>query len=183
MISSGIDVVAFLKSQHEQVKQLFSLVSSSSGEDKEKAFYSLRRLLAVHETAEEEIVPPAARRNVQGGELLVDALLGEENEAKKVLSELEGLGVDSPEFDTLFSRLQRSVLAHAQHEERDEFSSLAEALNQEQLQKMRAAAEFAEKTAPTRPHPGVESPAANMAAGPFAAMLDRARDALSGKSH
>ena len=45
---------------------------------------------------------------------------------------------------------------------------------------MRKVVELAEAVAPTRPHPGVESRAANMLAGPFAAMLDRARDAISG---
>jgi hypothetical protein len=47
---------------------------------------------------------------------------------------------------------------------------------------MRRAVEIAESTAPTRPHPGVESAPANMLAGPFASMLDRARDLISGKS-
>ena len=37
------------------------------------------------------------------------------------------------------------------------------------------------RTAPTRPHAGVESQVANLTAGPFAAMLDRARDAIVGK--
>jgi hypothetical protein len=46
---------------------------------------------------------------------------------------------------------------------------------------MRAAVEFAEAVAPTRPHAGVESATANLLAGPFAAMLDRTRDAISGK--
>jgi hypothetical protein len=32
--------------------------------------------------------------------------------------------------------------------------------------------------APTHPHPGVESQAANMAAGPMAALIDRTRDAV-----
>ena len=39
---------------------------------------------------------------------------------------------------------------------------------------------LAERTAPTRPHPGVELAGQNALVGPFAAMLDRARDALSG---
>jgi hypothetical protein len=47
---------------------------------------------------------------------------------------------------------------------------------------MRRAVELAEAAAPTRPHPGVESAKANLLAGPFAAMLDRARDVLSGKA-
>jgi Hemerythrin HHE cation binding domain len=139
-------------------------------------------LLAVHETAEEEIVHPAARKALPNGEALVAARLGEENEAKKILAQLESLDVDSTEFDTLLSRLERSVIVHAQAEERDEFGQLASVLDQSQLERMARAAELAEKIAPTRPHPGVESAAANMLAGPFAAMIDRARDALSGKS-
>jgi hypothetical protein len=182
MISSGIDVISFLKEQHDQIKHLFNLVNDSSGKAREEAFYSLRRLLAVHETAEEEIVHPAARRALPNGVSLVDARLQEENEAKKVLAQLEDLDVDSAEFDTLLSRLERSVIVHAQAEERDEFEQLATVLDQRQLEGMRRAAELAEKIAPTRPHPGVESATANLMAGPFASMLDRARDALTGKS-
>ncbi|GAB4585097.1 hypothetical protein Ntsu_29290 [Nocardia sp. IFM 10818] len=44
---------------------------------------------------------------------------------------------------------------------------------------MRRAVEIAEALAPTRPHAGVESVGANLLVGPFAAMLDRARDAIS----
>jgi hemerythrin superfamily protein len=182
MMSSGIDVVSFLVDQHEQIKSRFARVRSTRGEERANEFYSLRRLLAVHETAEEEIVHPAARRALPNGDTLVEARLQEENEAKKVLAQLESLDVDSAEFDTMLSRLERSVLVHAQAEERDEFGQLASVLDQSQLERMARAAEFAEKVAPTRPHPGVESATANMLAGPFAAMIDRTRDALSGKS-
>lgn len=182
MISSGVDVISFLQEQHEQIKIMMNNVASSDGKEKRDAFVALRRLLAVHETAEEEIVHPAARRALQHGERLIDARLLEENEAKKVLAQLEKLDVDSPEFDTAFSKLHQSVLIHAQNEERDEFAQLASVLDQSQLDRMRRAAELAEKFAPTRPHPGVESATSNLLAGPFAAMLDRARDALSGKS-
>jgi len=182
MISSGMDVISFLKEQHEQIKGLFNQVSTSEGTAKRDAFVSLRRLLAVHETAEEEIVHPAARRALPDGARLVDARLLEENEAKKILSQLEDLDVDSTEFDMKLKLLQTGVLIHAQAEELEEFAQLASALDQGQLDKMRRAAEFAEKVAPIRPHPGVESATANLLAGPFASMLDRTRDALTGKS-
>jgi hypothetical protein len=74
------------------------------------------------------------------------------------------------------------VLLHAANEEEQEFDRLADELDDDQLQRMRRAVELAESTAPTRPHAGVETPTANMLAGPFAAMLDRARDFLTGKS-
>jgi hemerythrin superfamily protein len=182
MIGSGVDVVSFLKEQHEEIERLFGRVQSASGEAREKAFVSLRRLLAVHETAEEEIVHPAARRALPNGATVVQARLKEENEAKKVLAQLERLDVDSSEFQDSLNLLQRSVLAHARAEESEEFDELANALDQKQLERMRKAAEFAERMAPTRPHPGVESAAANLLAGPFASMLDRARDAFSGRS-
>jgi hemerythrin superfamily protein len=182
MISSGTDVVTFLKEQHFQIKQLFSLVNSTHGTERENAFYALRRLLAVHETAEEEIVHPAARRSLPNGEAVVDALLRQENEAKKVLTDLEDLNVDSPEFETKFTMLERSVLVHANAEETQEFIQLGAVLDPDRLDSMRKAAEFAEKVAPTRPHPGVESATANVLAGPFASMMDRARDAFSNKS-
>jgi hypothetical protein len=182
MISTGTDVVSFLKEQHEEVKALFGQVISATGREREKAFAKLRRMLAVHETAEEEIVHPAAKRALPNGEAIVRQRLHEEKLAKQDLSEIEKLDVSSDEFETRIRKLQASVIAHAEAEEHEEFNGLATALEPQRLERMRKAAEFAESVAPTRPHPGVESAAANMLAGPFAAMVDRSRDALSGKS-
>jgi hemerythrin superfamily protein len=182
MIASGTDVVSFLKEQHQQVKALFETVLAAQGEEREKAFYSLRRMLAVHETAEEEIVHPAARRSLADGEQIVNARLQEENEAKKVLAELEKLDCGSIEFETKFRAFQQAVIAHAESEETQEFDRLASVLDQSQLTKMKKAAEVAEAIAPTRPHAGVESAIGNMIAGPFVSMVDRARDAIAGKT-
>jgi hemerythrin superfamily protein len=181
MIHTGNDVISFLKQQHEEIKGLLETVSTTHGEQRGKAFYALRRLLAVHETAEEEIVHPVARRVLPDGNLVIDARLREENAAKKVLGELEDLNVDSVEFETKFSGLKADVMAHADSEERSEFERLGSHLDPERLARMRKAAEIAEAIAPTRPHAGVESPLANMLVGPFAAMLDRSRDALARK--
>ena len=182
MISSGIDVVSFLKEQHEQIRMAFSEVTSSRGESRQNACCALRRLLAVHETAEEEIVHPAARSALPNGESVVEMRLQEENEAKRVLSELEEMDVDSPEFERRLASLENSVIAHALSEELEEFEPLGASLDQNRLASMRKAVNFAESVAPTRPHAGVESRGANLLVGPFASMLDRARDAISGKS-
>jgi hypothetical protein len=182
MISSGLDVVRFLEEQHDQIEAAFEQVLAAIGEERKERFVALRRLLAVHETAEEEIVHPAARRALPDGDVIVDARLQEENEAKKVLAELEDLDVGSAEFERQFALLQSSVLLHARAEEQNEFEQLVGVLDTERLDKMRKAVSFAESVAPTRPHPGIESPVANMLVGPFASMLDRARDAIAGKS-
>jgi hemerythrin superfamily protein len=175
-------VVAFLKEQHEQIKAMFQQVTDASGEQREKEFLELRRLLAVHETAEEEIVHPLAREALaERGAAVVAERLEEERHAKEALRDLEDMNVDSAEFEALFGELRRAVLAHAEAEEQQEFAAMARALDDDELQRMRRAVEFAEKTAPTRPHPGVESAVGNMLVGPFAMMIDRARDAISGK--
>lgn len=181
MIGNGSDVVSFLKAQHEQVKSMFTSVLSAHGELRTKAFNELRRTLAVHEAAEEEIVHPAARRAIPNGDSVVEARLQEENKAKHALVELEKLDCDSDEFEAKLETLQKDVIDHAEAEEREEFSKLATKIDEERLLRMRKAAEFAEKIAPTRAHPGIESATGNILVGPFASMLDRARDAFADK--
>lgn len=181
MISSGLDVVNFLREQHHQIRMAFVEVTNSRGKDRQSAFYALRRLLAVHETAEEEVLHPVARKALADGESVVEARLREENLAKQLLAELEDLEVESAEFEAKFAELQNRVTAHAHAEEREEFDPLSTLLDQERLERMRKVVSFAESIAPTRPHPGVESMAANVLVGPFASMVDRVRDAISGK--
>ncbi len=180
-MKSPTDVVDFLVSQHEKIKSLFAETLSASGKERENAFVELRRLLAVHETAEEEIVHPRAKRNISDGAAVVGTRLHEEHEAKTVLQKLEKLDVDSQEFTRQLTELRDAVVDHAEHEERDEFARLSEELSSDELAMMGRAAALAEAIAPTRPHAGVESQVANLTAGPFAAMLDRSRDAITGK--
>jgi hemerythrin superfamily protein len=175
------DVVDMLIAQHGLIRDLFAEVKSTEGKSREEAFHRLRHLLAVHETAEEELVHPTARRALDGGnEGLVDDRLAEENEAKQALSRLEELPAGDPQFLELLDELRIAVLAHARSEERYEFMKLREKLDPATLKGMAASVKAAEAVAPTHPHPGVESTAANLAAGPFAAVVDRVKDAIRG---
>ncbi|EUA54495.1 hemerythrin HHE cation binding domain protein [Mycobacterium xenopi 4042] len=144
----------FLVGQHERIKSLFAETLKASGKQREKTFIELRRLLAVHETAEEEIVHPRAKRKIPNGDKVVGARLQEENEAKKVLNHLESLDVDSDEFSSQLTELRDAVVQHAEHEEQEEFAKLEEQLDHDELQRMGRAVELAEAIAPTRPHAG-----------------------------
>jgi hemerythrin superfamily protein len=175
------DVVQFLVGQHEQIKGLFSETLNATGKDRKEPFIKLRRLLAVHETAEEEIVHPRAKRKLSNGADVVAARLEEEHEAKKVLTQLEKLDVSSQKFISELTKFRDAVVKHAEQEEKQEFAKLQKELSSDELAKMGRAAKLAQAIAPTRPHAGVESQVANLMAGPFAAMLDRARDVITGK--
>lgn len=60
------DVVSLLMRQHGDIRNLFDEVERSKGEERRDAFRRLVRLLAVHETAEEEVVHPFVRRSIEG---------------------------------------------------------------------------------------------------------------------
>jgi len=178
-VKSTDDVVKFLKGQHDLIKDLFEEVfSASSDEARQKAFVDLRQLLAVHETAEEMVVHPRARGEISDGDQIVDARLTEEHQAKEQLSKLEKMDISSKEFLDELTQFQKAVVEHAALEEMEEFSRLQRQLDGGDLKLLATAVRAAEAIAPTRPHAGVESAKANFAAGPFASMLDRARDAI-----
>lgn len=173
------DVVDLLVEQHYRIRDLMADVLATTGEPRRTAFRELVRLLSVHETAEEEVVHPAARHEVAAGDSIVDDRLGEERSAKEVLEQLDGMDTDDEErFLPLFRAMRAAVLDHAVSEQRYEFSRLRQNADPTQLVAMRTLVEAAEKAAPTHPHPGVESATANIVVGTPPAIVDRVRDAI-----
>ncbi len=171
----------FLREQHDQVKSMFAQMSELQGEARTQLFDCLRGFLAVHETAEEEIVHPAARKTGSKGEAVVKARLEEEDEAKTVLSELEKIGPGGTDFDEKFAKFKTAVEDHARAEEQELFPILESELDAETLEAMTKKLQTAEKMAPTHPHPhGPEGALGNLVIGPFVAMVDKVRDALKG---
>jgi hemerythrin-like domain-containing protein len=172
------DGIGFLLEQHERVTELLEAVQRGPGDGRQRIFDELRELLAVHETAEELILRPATRKSVPGGDAIADARIAEENQSKDVLAKLERLDVTSEEFVASFAAFADDVRQHAHNEETHEFPLLEQHQEESALQRMRDQLEMAEKLAPTHPHPSARSTAANLVLGPFAAMVDRVRDAL-----
>jgi hemerythrin superfamily protein len=176
--ASDTDVVALLMRQHGDIRNLFDEVERTTGDERRAAFRRLVHLMAVHETAEEEVVHPFTRRSVPDGEKVAEERLREEREAKELLSRLDGMDVDDPEFLPELQALRLDVMAHARAEERYEFNHIRRQADGTRLATMASALRAAEAMAPTRPHPGTESAAKNLALGPIAAVVDRTRDAV-----
>jgi hemerythrin superfamily protein len=179
IVQSPDDVVAFLKAQHDLINDMFDeVLHASDPKAREKPFLELRQLLAVHETAEEMVVHPRVRREVDAGDAIVDARLKEEHDAKEQLSRIENIDITSQQFIDELTKLREAVLDHAEHEESGEFPHLQQELDADDRKRMTKAVQAAEAIAPTRPHAGVESAKLNFAVGPFASLLDRASDAI-----
>jgi hemerythrin superfamily protein len=174
--TSKRDVVDLLIQQHNQIRELFLEVEAASGEARRESFQRLVRLLAVHETAEEQAVHPVARLHLRGGGDIVDDRLAEEHQAKQALATLEEIGPDAPEFPRLLGELRISVLEHASNEEAHEFRHLRREVPARELRALVAVVKAAEAIAPTHPHPGVESAVANTVVGPMLSLFDRTKD-------
>lgn len=175
------DIIGVLLTQHARIRGLFSDVKNAAGDQKKEKFNELRALLAVHETAEEMILRPVTKKIT--GKEQAEARNREEKEANKVLSDLEKLDISSPEFARMLEDLEHSVAEHADHEEREEFPSVLRECEAEEREKMGKRLLAAEKVAPTRPHPmAAGSPAAQWTVGPFASLLDRAKEAVTPSS-
>lgn len=172
------DVLRILYEQHARIRDLFSEITSSSGEDRKNAFGELRALLVAHETAEEMVLRPVTSE--AGGKDVADARNAEESEATKVLKQLDDLDVDSPEFAEMLGSFQKSVDEHAEAEEDQEFPLVEQNTDEEKRKAMGRVMKSVEAMAPTRPHPSTAGkPAAQYAVGPIASLMDHARDAVS----
>jgi hemerythrin superfamily protein len=178
MAEKDEDVIDLLQRQHRVIRELFAGLDTAAGDRRKELFHDLVRLLAVHETAEEMVVHPEIRDLEPAAGPVVEARLGEEHRAKELLTTLQKMGPEADGFDTLLVQLREDVLAHAEHEEKEEFPLLRAHRPPERLRAMAATAKVAEAVGPTRPHPGVESAKANLVLGPPAAIMDRARDLI-----
>ena len=175
----GITATALLRNRHHEVKGMFDQLLNSVGGERQELFDCLRATLAVHETVEEIVIHPKVRGFDDAGREAVEARLQEEQRAKEMLAGLEQLDTRDSEFPRRIAVFRDAVVAHAEAEEREVFPRIEQRCSLEEQCAMAARIERAEKLAPTHPHPhGPTSAVGNMIVGPFAAIVDRVRDAL-----
>ncbi|HUJ65929.1 MAG TPA: hemerythrin domain-containing protein [Acidimicrobiales bacterium] len=177
--AAGKSIVAKLLQDHQEVKQLFSRMDQTSPAQAREMFWELTNDLVRHEVAEEEIVYPEVRKSVPNGDRLADARIKEQSKAEELLAEMEKAGTDDPQFSSRLQKLQKAVLEHAEKEETLVFEPLGQHLDQDRLEQLGSRYDKAKAAAPTHPHPSApDTPPGNMALGPVAALVDRARDAM-----
>jgi hemerythrin superfamily protein len=186
-MASDEDIVTVLTEQHDQARALLTQLREFFAplHDAIRAtagpFEELVRLLAVHETAEEEVVYPVLKSQLQAADVVAPRLV-EEHEAKRLLSKLEGMA-GLFEFPAVLAELEQVVLDHAEHEELQVFPLLRERIDADQRREMAAAFRAAEAVAPTHSHRHApESAVGNFLIGPVLATIDRIRDAIRDRS-
>ncbi|MET9800651.1 hemerythrin domain-containing protein [Streptomyces sp. NPDC006368] len=180
----GGDVIAELTHDHEEVEELFTNIEELPPGDERRKQYADQATIELvrHSVAEEEYLYPAVREHITGGDALADKELNDHAAAERTMKDLEGCAADDPRFDMLISKLMTEIRAHILDEENNLFPRLRDACSPEVLEQLGDKVRQAKKTAPTRPHPSApDKPPANKLLAPGAGLVDRLRDAMSGR--
>jgi hemerythrin superfamily protein len=181
------DVIALIKADHVAVNQLFKRYGElRPGAFKRRGEVAERVIkeLSVHAAVEEQILYPKVRTAVPNGERLVREALDEHQAVKKVLTELDKCGPESEKFDELMTRVRDEVRHHVKEEEASDgiLGRLRKHTPSAELREMATLMRAAKKSAPTRPHPNAPAtPPGNILIGVAAAIVDKARDTLTGR--
>ncbi|PZS36951.1 MAG: hemerythrin [Pseudonocardiales bacterium] len=181
------DVIMLLTEQHTEVNDMFAQLEQMDGatDDKVQRFaQQVVTSLVKHSVAEEVYLYPAVRKVLPGGDDIADHELSEHDEAEQTMKRLEALTPTEGQFWPTMHELIGEIRHHVQDEENDLFPKLRAACSEDQLQELGRKVEQVQKVAPTRPHPASPSEGAALAAlAPGAGLVDRVRDALSGRGH
>ncbi|MFF6999042.1 hemerythrin domain-containing protein [Streptomyces sp. NPDC008313] len=180
----GGDVVAELTTDHREVEELFGKIESLAPGDERRKKYADQAVIELvrHSVAEEAYLYPAVREFLPDGDSIADRELGDHATAERTMKELEGADADDPAFDRLIGELMTEIRSHVRDEEDNLFPRLRASASGEELMKLGDKIRQAKKTAPTRPHPSApDTPPANKLLAPGVGMVDRVRDALSGR--
>jgi hemerythrin-like domain-containing protein len=187
------DVISVLTQDHRDVDELFvrleELASTRdtadfSGERAEAKLVAHQVIadLSRHSAAEEQFLYPAVSRHLPACKPLTDHELAEHAKAERNMKALDGLDPDDEEFWIRAEVLIGQIRAHAQVEENELFPRLRAEVPIDVLVDLGGRVERAQRSAPTRPHPAVpDTPPGNRLVDPAAAVVDRLRDALTGR--
>ncbi|GAB1333913.1 hemerythrin domain-containing protein [Streptomyces sp. E-15] len=180
----GGNVIQELTTDHREVEEIFGRIEAlppGSAERKDLCDQVTIELVR-HSVAEEAYLYPAVREHVPGGAALADKELEDHAQAEQIMKDLEGCQADDPRFDTLMTRLMSEIRSHVTDEEQNLFPRLESVCPADALMDLGDKVRRAKSMAPTRPHPmAPDKPPANKLLAPGAGLVDRMRDALSGR--
>ena len=177
------DLIDAIVADHREVAaQLDELEASGDARNRGQLVERVIAELVRHAVVEEQYLYPAARRVLRDGDELADHELAGHAAAEQVMKELSRTDPTTPAFDDLVASLAASARLHIRDAERDLLPRLRSACEDVELVELGLKYEQGKKIAPTRPHPAVpDTPTANKVLGPGVALVDRIRDAFTGR--
>lgn len=179
-----MDAITFLREDHVKVLAMLDELEKPPGDlaARKQLVTELVMLESAHEAVEEQYFWPSVQHWLDGGTKLATPALEQENAAKPVLQELEKMDADDPRFETLVSRIIADGREHIAYEEREVWPVMQQRMASDAMEELGKKMALAKKMAPTRPHPHTPPmPGVLKTAGVGAAMVDKLRDAATGR--
>ena len=174
------NVIDLLVADHREVQSLVD--EALAAEDRREQLDLIIGQLVRHSVAEETVVYPVMVAELEDGQEAVDHDTAEHKELEALMKQLEDHDLDPSEQTRVLQRLKEVLDDHVSDEEDEQFPRLRSSLSAERLESMGAAVEALKKVAPTRPHPSAPNDALfHLTVGPGVGLVDRLRDALSGR--
>ena len=176
------DLVDDIVADHRELEAVLAEIEFSDQPNRELVEHVIAELVR-HSVAEEQYLYPTARRVLPDGDALANHDLKEHAEAEEVMNAIEKTSPQDPRFDELVGKLIEDVRHHLQEEESDLLPKLRGACDAAELGELGEKFERSKKMAPTRPHPSApdRSPA-NKILAPGGGLIDRLRDAITGRN-
>ena len=178
------NVIDELVTDHREVEELFGRIEALPSGDKDRKVFADQATIELvrHSVAEEAHLYPAVREYLPNGDAIADKEIDDHSKAEQIMKDLEGCEADDPEFDRLIGMLMNEIRSHVADEEENLFPQLRQAAPAGALDELGDKVRQAKRMAPTRPHPSApDQPPANKLLAPGAGLVDRMRDALTGR--
>ena len=173
-----MDITELLSNDHTEVDSLFDQYEQADDASaQDEIARQVVHDLSVHAAVEEQFVYPLLRVKLDG--TTADHAIEEHAEVKQLLADLEKAEPGSAEHRDLMGKVASSVRHHVEEEEGKIFPRLRDETDADTREKLASLVENAKGLVPTHPHPLVPGTAsAQLAAGPWAAAVDKVRDLL-----
>jgi hypothetical protein len=183
--NKGADVIALLTLDHRDMLELLGQIDGTPdpSQRRDLADTAIAEVMR-HSVAEEMFVYPAMEEHLPSGTEDVEHDKQEHDEIVQVMKQMEDVDASGPEFMGLVRQLEEKLQHHAHDEESEQFPKLRTHLSEDALVDMGHKVEAAKRLAPTRPHPSApHSELFHKTVGPGIGMIDRLRDALTGRNN
>ena len=118
--AGGMDAVALLKKDHDDVTQMFEEFESADEDRKFELAAEICQALTIHATIEEEIFYPQAREAIDAEDLMLEAEV-EHDSAKYLIERIQEGEVDETQLSAMIKVLKEYVGHHIDEEQRKMF--------------------------------------------------------------
>ncbi|MEZ0354673.1 hemerythrin domain-containing protein [Mycobacterium sp. SA01] len=184
-----MDALSFLRADHESVLGMFEVLDGApigNGAAQSGLGTMVTNLVIAesqHEAIEEQWFWPLVRKAVANGDELADTAIAQEQAGKKLLQRLEDGNPGEADYHDALAEFIKAGREHIAFEQDQVWPLLRSAVGQAELEELGQRLVVAKKVAPTRPHPDTPPSAlVQKTIGTAAAIVDHARDALSGRA-